>query len=150
MGLVYHEKKILRKIIEQSKRRASGGISREYARVILYTAAITYLAEHFNIVFYALFDALCLERLALSLEKGDALCQLGFNLMNGLFAALIARNVVGGGINRGVIEARDGVAGDYVYLTQAVDLVAEIFNSYRSIGRARRVYIYGIAAHAEG
>ena len=70
--------------------------------------------EHFEVVGGAHFEALGFEEFVLFLEFFEALGEFGFDALDGLFHALFAGYVVGGGEDVDVVGLVDYVAGDGV------------------------------------
>ena len=130
MALVHKQQKILREIVKQRHRRATRRAVRDYARIVLDAGAVAQLLHHLNVVIRALADALRLDELVVLLEPFDALIALAAYLVDGGGHLLLGRDIVAGGIYRGMVQYPRRHAGHDVYLAYAVYLVAEEFNTY--------------------
>ena len=130
MALVHKQQKVLREIVKQRHRRAARRAVRDYARIVLDAGAVAQLLHHLDVVIRALADALRLDELVVLLEPFDALVALAAYLVDGGGHLLLGRDIVTGGIYRGMVQYPRRHAGHDVYLAYAVYLVAEEFNTY--------------------
>ena len=148
MGFVYEKQKIRWKIIEQGVRGRACGSAREHAGIIFHAGAEADLTEHFEIVFRALLYAPRFNKLALALEKCDALVHFTLYFGKRRLALFRRCGIVRGGIYRIVGEAAEHFARHRVYLGDALYFVIKKFDSYRRFSRGGH-YLEYIAADAE-
>ncbi len=146
--LIDEEQKILRKIIEQRRRRLARQAARKVPRIILDAVAVAHRFDHLQIEARALVDALRLDHAPLNLQLRDPLVHL--------FADRFNRAVLALGLHHVMALRVDGkprvlffhIAEEGIDLGQRIDLVAEQFNAIRVLVVGRKNLDH-VAAHAE-
>ena len=146
--LVDDQQEVLREVVDQRGRRGAGAAAVDVARVVLDARAEADLAHHLDVVAGAHAQPLGLEHLALALELGEALLQLGLDGLDGLLHALGPRDVVGRREDADVVDLPDHVAGERVEVVERLDLVAEELDADREL-LVRRDDLHGVAADPE-
>ena len=96
VALVDDEQEVLREVVEQGERRLAVDAAVDVHRVVLDAVAVPDLLDHLEVVLRAHAQPLRLEQLALLLEPGEPLLQLGLDADHGLAHALVAGHVVRG------------------------------------------------------
>ena len=79
MALVDDEQEVVGEVVEQRVRRLAGAAAVDVHRVVLDAVAVADLLHHLEVVLRAHAQALRLEQLALLLEPGQPLLQLGLD-----------------------------------------------------------------------
>ncbi len=148
MGLVEHDEEVVGEEVEQR----AGGLARAPAvdggAVVLDAVAEADLLHHLEVVLGAHAQPLGLEQLALALEQGQALLQLGLDAGDGGGHAGLARHVVGGGEHDQLVERIDPLAGEGVDHVDGLDLVTEELDAHGGLV-VGRVHLDGVAPHPE-
>ncbi|CCX41509.1 unknown [Clostridium sp. CAG:1024] len=147
---VHKEQKILRKIVDERKRRFARPSAVKIAAVVLDAAAKADLTHHFQIVFRALRKPLRLDELAVAGQLLDAERTVPFNLLHGGHELFVARRVVRSGEDRDVRAVAENFARDRRHLADAVHLVPEELDPQRLVRPVRGENVQHVAAHAEG
>ena len=137
VALVDDQQVVVGEEVEQGVRRGAGAAAVDRRRVVLDAVAEADLLHHLEVVLRAHAQALGLEQLALLLEVPQPLGQLGLDAHDGGLHALVARHVVGGGVDPQVVEGADLLARGGVDLGDALDLVAEQLDAHGSSARRR-------------
>ena len=78
-----HEQEVVGEVVEQRERRLAGLAAVDGARVVLDAVAVPDLGHHLEVVLGAHPQPLGLEQLALLLEPGQPLLQLGLDALDG-------------------------------------------------------------------
>ena len=128
--------------------RGAGAAAVDVARVVLDARAEPDLADHLHVVLGAQLQPLRLEQLALVLELGQPLGQLGLDVAHRPHHALRARDVVGGREDPQLVDLAEHLAGERVQVVQRLDLVAEELDAEGEL-LVRRDDLHGVAAHPE-
>ena len=102
-------------------------------RVVLDAVAVPDLLHHLEVVLGAHPQALGLEQLALLLELGQPLLELGLDADDGLGHPLLAGHVVGGRVDGQVLVLAHLLAGERVDHRDGLDLVAEELDPDRGL-----------------
>lgn len=100
MGFVHHQQVILRKIIEQCKRRASRFPARQNTGIVFDPFANPDFPQHFHVVPGTLQDTLRFQQLTVLFKPLHALGQFFFDIANGSLHFLPRHNIVRGRIDR--------------------------------------------------
>ena len=102
-------------VVEQGERRLAVGAAVDVHRVVLDAVAVADLLDHLEVVLRAHPQALRLEQLALLLEPGQPLLQLGLDADHGLAHPLVAGDVVRGREDHAcAVSSRSVLAGERV------------------------------------
>src|SRR5438445_6305199 len=117
-------------------------------RVVLYAGAGPGLAHHLEVELRALLQPLRLEQLALRVEPGAALLELGLDLAQRRPHLRLAGDVLPGREELELLFFAQDLAGERVELQDALDLVAEELQAGRDLF-VRRLDVDGVAAHPE-
>ena len=117
-------------------------------RVVLDAVAVADLLHHLEVVLRAHAQPLRLEQLALLLEPGEALLELGLDADDRLPHPLVAGDVVGGREDDELVEHGDLLAGERVDHLDPLDLVAEQLDADRRL-LVGGVHLDGVAPHPE-
>ncbi len=134
--------------VEQGVRRRAPTAALDGSGVVLDAVAEAELLHHLEVVLGAHAQALRLEQLALGLEPGQALLQLGLDAGDGRLHALFAGHVVGGREHDELVEGGHQLAGEGIDLGDGLDLVAEELDAH-GVLVVGRVDLDGVAADAE-
>ena len=105
-----------RKIVKKRVGCRADRPPRQHTGVVLYPRAEADLTQHFKVVFGALLNALCLEKLVLRAEKFHALLHLALDLGKRGLALLIRHGVVRGGENGGIAQPLNDLTRHHVDL----------------------------------
>ena len=149
MAFVDKQHKIARKIIEQRIRRFARLSAVEIARIIFYSAAITYFLHHFGIVRHAFADTLRLDKLAVVGKIPHAFVHILFDCQHGFAHGALLHRVMRRRKNRDVFEFVDRSAAYRLEFAYTVYFVAEKFHAHRKFARRRGKNIHRVALHAE-
>jgi hypothetical protein len=120
----------------------------EDPRVVLDARAEAELADHLHVVLGALAQAVGLDQLARRLEAAQLVLQLGADVADRPVDGLRRGDVVGGRVDRQVLEVPVDLAGERVVLVDALHLVAEHRDPVGGLG-VGGLHLQGVAAHAE-
>ena len=120
----------------------------EMHRVVLDTGAASDLAQHLEVVAGAHPQPLRLQQLALALELGQTICELGLDPLDRLREALLVGDVVGGGKQREHLELLDDLSGERVDAADALYLITEELYPDRPL-LVRGKDLDRVAAHPE-
>ena len=123
--LVDDQQEVLGEEVEQGVRGAAGLAAVDVPGVVLDAGGEADLAHHLQVVAGAHAQPLGLQQLALLLQGGQALLQLGLDADQGPLHALRAGDVVRGREDAQLLVLGEDLAGDRVQRHQALDLVAE-------------------------
>ena len=146
--LVNNQQEIIREIIQQTVRGATGGTTVNMARVVLNAIAEAHLLHHFQVVGGAHTQTLRLQQLALRFESLQALAQLILNGGNSLRHALRAGNVVACGEDIHFFFLANYLAGQRVQGVNRLNLITEELDADRVL-LVHGDDFDGIAAHTE-
>ena len=149
MAFVYKHEEIVRKIIQQRKRRLARLPAVKIAGIVLYALAIAYFAHHFNVVFRALRYPLRLQQFILRVELGHALLHVRLNVAYAGLQLVPPGNVMRGGKNSRVAPVRYRLAGKGVYFAYALYLVAKKAYTQRLLAPVRRHNVHRVPFYAE-
>ena len=114
VALVDDEQEVVGEVVEQRERRLAEVAAVDVHRVVLDAVAVADLGHHLEVVLRAHAQALGLEQLALLLEPGEPLLQLGLDLAHRPLHPLGAGDVVGGREDLGARQLAQRLAGDRV------------------------------------
>ena len=148
--LVDNEEEVVGEVVDEAWRRGSWVAAAEVAGVVFDPLAITYFADHFEIVAGPLFDALRFDEPIFAFEEGDSVSEFLPDRVDGLIADVFRGDIVRAGINRDLFKALADFACEGIDLAQSLDLVSEKLDSIGEV-----VFISGddfknIASGAEG
>ena len=146
--LVDDEQKIVGEEVEQAVGASAGLSSVEVTRVVLYSRAVSKLAQHLGVVGHTLVQAFGLERLANLLEIIDALGKVFLNLNDGAHSALLCCHKEVGRVYLVLLELGYARSCVGVNLLDALNLVVpECYaQDVVAVGEAD---IYGVALYAK-
>ena len=114
VALVDHHEVVVGEVVEQRVRRLAAAATVDRPRVVLDAVAVADFLHHLEVVLRAHPQPLRLEQLALALEVGQPLLQLGLDAHDGLAHALVARDVVAGREHDELFERLHPLAGERV------------------------------------
>ena len=148
VALVDDEQEVVGEVVEQRERRLAEVAAVDVHRVVLDAVAVADLGHHLEVVLRAHPQPLGLEQLALLLEPGQPLLQLGLDLAHRPLHPLGAGDVVGGREDLGARQLAQRLAGDRVDDGEALDGVAEHLDPQHRL-LVGRVDLDGVAADPE-
>ena len=125
VGLVHHDQRVLRQVVEQRRRRLARLASGEVARVVLDAVAVAGLAQHLEVEHGALVEALGLEQLALALQPRLHLHELRLDRLHRVGEPRLRRDVVARGVDRHLGEPPRRLPGQRVEGADPLHLVPE-------------------------
>jgi hypothetical protein len=125
VALVDDHQRVLGQVVQERGRRLPRGPPREMPRVVLDAVAVADLAQHLQVEHRALEEALGLQQLALSLELGLLLQQLGLDAADGVLHLRPRRDVVARRIDRHLGQLAQGLAGQRIERRDGLHLVPE-------------------------
>ena len=131
MRLVDDAQPVVGEVVEQRVRRLVTLPTVEVHRVVLDAGAAADLAQHLEVVARAHAQPLRLEQLALPLELGEPLRELGLDALDGFGEPFLVGDVVRRREQRQTLELLDELAGERVDAEDALDLVAEELDADR-------------------
>ena len=146
--LVNNQQEIIREIIQQTVRGATGGTTVNMARVVLNAIAEAHLLHHFQVVGGAHTQTLRLQQLALRFESLQALAQLILNGGNSLRHTLRASNIVACGEDVHLFFFANHLAGQRVQGVNRLNLITEELDANRVL-LVHGDDFDGIATHTE-
>ena len=146
--LVNNQQEIIREIIQQTVRGATGGTTVNVARVVLNAVAEAHLLHHFQVVGGAHAQTLRLQQFALGFEGLQALAQLILNGGDSLRHTLRASNIVACGEDVHLLFLANHLAGQRVQGVNRLNLITEELNADRVL-LVHGDDFDGIAAHTE-
>ena len=149
VALVDDDEEVLREVVEQRVGRFARAATVDRTRVVLDAVAVADLLHHLEVVLRAHAQPLGLEQLALALEVGEPLLQLGLDAHDGLLHPLFAGDVVRGREHDELLERLHALARERIDDGDLLDLVAEQLDAHGRLV-VRRVDLDGVAADAEG
>ena len=148
MALVDDTEHVLRKVIDQGKRRLTRLATVQMTRVVLDAVAKAHRLEHLKIIIGALLQTLRLEQLVGRLELRHALLALfADRFQSRLDLRLLGHVVRCRPYGDGLVLTKH-LTGDLIDLGNQLDLVAKELKPQRMLG-IRRIHVDNIAAHAE-
>ena len=133
VGLVDDDEEVVGEEVEEGVRRLARTPAVDGRRVVLDAVAVADLLHHLEVVLGAHPEALGLEELALLLELGQLLLQLGLDADRGVGQAVLAGDVVGGRVDGQVLVLGHLLAGERVDDGDGLDLVAEERDAHRRL-----------------
>ena len=128
VALVAHQQEVVGEVVEEGRRRLPRGAAGEVARVVLDAVAVADLLQHLEVEAGALLQALALQQLALGLQHGEALGELGPDPLDGRLQPVLGGDVVGLGVDGDAVHLLEDVAAQHVEAGDALDLVAEVLH----------------------
>ena len=146
--LVDDHQEVVGEVVEQRVRRLAGDPAVDVPRVVLDAVAEADLLHHLEVEAGAHAQPLGLEQLALALELGQALRELGADRDQRALQGLGAGGVVGRREDGDRVQLLDHIAGQRMQRVQRLDLVAEHLDADRVL-LVDRDDLDGVAAHAE-
>ena len=146
--LVEDDEEVVGEEVEQRVGRLARAAAVDGRRVVLDAVAEADLLHHLEVVLGAHAQALGLEQLALLLEAGQPLLQLGLDAGDGRRHARLAGHVVGGREDDELVERVDPLAGERVDHVDGLDLVAEQLDAHGGLV-VGGVHLDGVAPHPE-
>ena len=149
MGLVDEEDEVVREVVDQRVRRASGRPAVEDPRVVLDPRAEAELAHHLHVVAGALLEPVRLELLAVLLEVGDLVAELALDLVDRALHRLLLDDVVARRPDRDVVDHVEDLAGERIEVLDRLDLVPEELDPVGGLG-VGGIDLEHLAAGAEG
>jgi hypothetical protein len=129
--LVHDDEVVLGEVVEQAVRRRPVGATVHVHRVVLDAGARADLPHHLDVVRRAHPQPLCLEELALALERSELVLELELDAPDRLLHPLRARHVVRGREDVELLVLGDDLAGERVERAQPLDLVTEELDANR-------------------
>ena len=123
--LVDDQQEVVREVVDQTAAGAARRAAVDVPRVVLDAGAEADLAHHLDVVGGAHAQPLGLQQLALPLQLGQPLLQLGLDAADRPLHPLRAGDVVGGREDEQLVDLADHLAGERVQVVQPLDLVAE-------------------------
>ena len=98
-------------------------------RVVLDARAIARLLQHLDVIHRALPEAGGFQYLALTIELSEAIIKLRQNVDDGDLELVVGGDEVLGRIDLGAVSLGKNLAGEWVELDDAIDLVSEEFHA---------------------
>ena len=146
---VHEQQKIIGEIVQQGGRRFPGLATVKMTRIIFDAVAIAEFLHHFQVKLSALLQALSLHQTVGGLKLGQSDGQLVADVAHGSVEIVAVRHVMAGGVDNGLGDAAQHLAGERIDFADAVDDVPEKFQTQGAF-----VFIGGdnfqyVAAHAE-
>ena len=99
MAFINNEKRIIWKIIKQSRWRLAGRSVHEMARIIFDALAVANFFNHFQIKHGSLVNSLCFDEKILALKVGHPFNQFFSDIFHGLIQEVFWGRVMAGWIN---------------------------------------------------
>ncbi len=149
MALVHKQDKVLREIVQQGHGRAARRAPADYPAVVFNAGAVAKLLHHLNVKGGPLGYALGFDEFARLFKKLYPLFTFPPYFLNGPGHFFLGGYIVGGRIYGHMVQVAHGNPGNYVYLADAVNLIAEKFNSYGVIPCVGREHLHRIPPHPE-
>ena len=131
--LVDHDEKVFGEVVEQAVRSLAGRAAVDVPRVVLDAVAEADLLHHLDVEGRAHAQSLRLEKLALTIEFGEALGELGLDRADRAVNRLLTRGVVRAGEHRDGVHRSHDVAGERMQGIDRLDLVAEHLDADREL-----------------
>ena len=125
MGLIDDQQEILREVVDEGRRRRPRRPAVDVARIVLDARTEPDLAHHLDVVIGAHPQPLSLQQLALALQLGQPLLELGFDGRDGLRHPFRPGHVVGSREDPQRVDFAHDVAGQRVHVVEGLDLVPE-------------------------
>ena len=148
VGLVDHEQEVLGEVVEQAVGGAAAGAAVDVHRVVLDAGARADLPHHLDVVGRAHPQPLRLQQLALPLEGGELLLELGLDARDRPLHAVVPGDVVGRREDVELLVLGDHLAGHRMQRHHPLDLVAEELDADSRL-LVDREDLEGVAAHPE-
>lgn len=123
VAFVDEEKKILGEKVNQGRRRLAGATAIEVTRIILDTLDEAGFAEHFEVVFRALGEALRFKEFVVLLEVFEAFFILGLDASNSAFELVLRSGVVGVWEDMDAVRFFAGFGGQRVNNTDVLESI---------------------------
>ena len=149
MTLVDEEEKIIRKIVDQRHGGRAHRTIGQHTGVVLNTAAMSQLPQHFDIVHGALLQPLGFHQHIVFFKIFQPLLQFPFDGGDRLLHLLGGGDIVACGINGNVAHGAQHLPRDGVELTDAVDLIAKKFHADGSTLGISRENLHRVATDTE-
>ena len=150
MALIGEDERVFGNVFEECGRRLARLATGQIAGIILDAGTGAGGAEHFQVEFGALLQALGFQQLAFLLHPGEAFLELGLDLDHGLVERRARRDIVGIGVEFDRFQLGHGLAGERVEFGDLLDLVAEKPDPPGAVVVVGREDFQIIAANAEG
>ncbi len=147
--LVDDAQEVVRKVVQQRRRRLAGRTAGQVARVVLDALAVAELGQHLEIEVRPLSEPLRLEQLAVLVEHRQPLVELGPDAVDRRQQLRPRRHVVGSRVDRQPVELLDGHPAHRIDALDALDLVAPERDPDRGVVVGREDLEH-VAAEPEG
>jgi hypothetical protein len=128
--LVDDREEVVREVVEQGERGVTGLPAVHVHRVVLDAVAETDLAHHLDVVRRAHPQPLCLQQLALPLQLGQPVGQLGLDVTDRPLHPLRPGHVVRRREDHQLVDLADDFAGQRVQIVELLHLVAEQLHAH--------------------
>ena len=149
VGLVDHQQRVGRQVVVEGRRRLPGSASREVARVVFDTVAVTQFEDHFQVEAGALLQALGFHQLVVVAQVAQAFLELLLDPVDGAEQGFPRCHVVAFRIEGKARQLADHFAGQWVEGREAFHFVVEQLDADRFQVGFGRVHIDHVAAHTE-
>ena len=148
VAFVDNHQEVLGKEVEQTIRPCAGGASVKVARIVLDAAAMPQLANHFDVVSNALFQAFGFKHFALGFEFCHLLHQVVLNGADGSLLCLFGSEKEVGGIDFILFETSQPHPGLCVHFFDAFHLVSPETNTQDVVGISQE-HVHRVSLHTE-
>ena len=148
VALINHQEHVLWEIVQQAVGWCTWFTSVEIAAIVLNSRAIPKLLNHLHIVFHALLNAFGIERLADIVEVLHLVCQIQFDLANGICLLVGIHAEDSGGVDVVRIKFLQYLLRGEIKGHDSVNLVAEELYAQDVIGIGEG-NIHGVTLHTE-
>ena len=149
MAFVDEHQKILGKVVQKGIRRVAGLAAVKVAAVVFDARAKADLAHHFDIIARALAKPHSIERLALVLQLLGPHLQIPLDLVDVFVHLFAVHGIMCCGKDHCVLQRAQHVAADHLDLADAVNLVAEKFNTQGVLALIGGDDLQHVAMHTE-
>ena len=149
MGLIDHQQRVGRQVVEQGRRRGTGFTARQVARVVFDAVAVPQLHDHFQIEAGALLKALGFHQLIVGAQVIEALLELFLDALNGIEQGFARGHVVAFGVEGEARHLADHFTGQRVEGADALDLIVKQLDADGFEVGFGRVDVDDVAAYAE-
>src|SRR5208283_394890 len=133
VAFVNEKQPVLREIVEQRVWRCSRRAAVKVPGVVFNSVAKADFDQHFEIKTGPFLDALCLQKLALTVEELESLGQFLFYVFYCAFERIRGGDIMGPGVNVCPVHAPQSPAGQRVDFLYRIDFVSKKLYTYRPV-----------------
>ena len=149
MGLIYHDHKVIREIVQQSLGCIPRLQSIQMHGIILNTGTKSRLTQHFHIKMGSLCDPLCFDQFILTFKIFDPFLQFRFDPLYGTLHLVRSHHIMRCRENHHMLQIGQRFSGQNIHFLYSVHFISKKFHPDRSVRSRRREDLYHISTNPE-